>query len=213
MRCRTVPPFPALVLAALALAAFAPPTQAADIATFQLVNTGTTPITQVDLNVVPPGTIVPPVVGTNPDGSDQTASPLTITTGSQGFDKNNLVVLLGNGPGVQDLRLLFGQKETTGPDGKTQFQPVLGANGLPSGELEPGGVLNFSVTLSPTFQGNLHLSLPLTSKGLNIVQYAIDNPGSTAVIPEPLSLVLWSSLAGLSLLHARAYRRSRNILA
>jgi hypothetical protein len=170
-----------------------------DTATFQLSNTnpaGTTPVTKVVANVIPPGTIVPP----NAD-----SSPLTILPGSTGFDQNNLNVLLGagktpSGGPLQALALDFG------PHG-----------------FQPGGVLNFSLSLDQAFQGTPTLQLPTdgTAAGLSIVQTQSATPDvstqgsgqtvlSTSAVPEPLSIALWSMGAmGLALLHVRRYRRIR----
>jgi hypothetical protein len=160
--------------------------------TYQLSNTspaGTTPVTQVVANVIPPGTIVP----TSPS-----VSPLTILPGSFGFDQENLKVLLGagtspSGSPLQALALDFG-----------------------AGGFQPGGVLNFGLSLDKTFQGAPELLLPATSSGLSITEVpAASTPtpgggGTTPTqIPEPMSLVLWSTLAGLAWMRVRGLRRAR----
>jgi hypothetical protein len=211
---RSSPAYPAALAVALALAlCLANPaavraseisnTATADTASYQLTNTnpaGTTPVTKVVANVIPPGTIVPPSAD---------SSPLTILAGSSGFDQNNLNVLLGagktpSGGPLQALALDFG------PQG-----------------FKPGGVLNFSLSLDQAFQGTPTLQLPTdgTATGLSIVQTATATPdvstqgsggtvalqgGTTSAVPEPLSLALWSTGAmGLALIQVRRYRRTR----
>lgn len=201
---RRCPALPAALAAALFLAARPSPVRAAGMipdttakAVYELTNSsppGTPPVTKVVANVIPPGTVVPPDPGT---------SPLTILDGSKGFDQNNLKVLLG--------------------DGKTPSGDPLQALALDFGTqgFQPGGVLNFSVTLDKAFQGAPTLTLPDSPSFLAIVHSANGPPqdGQTGSggapltppsnqVPEPLTLVIWSSgLAGLGLLRARLYRR------
>ncbi len=203
---------------------------ASAIANFRLTNTGNTPISQVDFNVIPPGSITPPVVGTDPTtGKPLTGSPMTILPGSTGFDPSNFSVALGSGPGVQGLRLLFGQKQTVGSDGQVTITPVLGSDGQPTGMFQPGGQLNFALSVDPSYQGALQLVLPSTATGLSLTTLSADPGGSTPQdngvggtgaagdpanqVPEPLSITLWSAATLLGLTRARVYRRARRARA
>jgi hypothetical protein len=200
---RRSPAFSAALAVALFMAARPATVLASGIvnasATYQLTNknpAGTAPVSKIVANVIPPGAIVP----TTPS-----SSPLTIMTGSAGFDQSNLKVLLGSGktPAGDPLQALALDFGTAG--------------------LQPGGILNFSLTLDPSLQAAPALQLPTdgTANGLSIVQTAAEvsatggtglgggEPNNNAV-PEPVSLVLWSSGAmALALAHVRRYRRSR----
>ena len=191
----------ALVLAArpsdsLAEAIVADPTQP----TYHLKNAGTSPVTTVDFDVLPPGTIVPPADG---------KSPLSIVKTSTGFDQGQYATFLSpagtmfNGQPAQFLRLSFG---TPG--------------------LAPGGEIDYQLNLSKAFTGNLQLQLPAdaanslvstTTPGIPAAPPIIDPVQplalvrtSTVTTPEPASVALWASLAGLGLLRAR--RRSRALV-
>jgi hypothetical protein len=205
---RSLAPSAALAVA-LVLAARPLPAHAAAIAanpdstngssSYRLSNTnpaGTAPVTKVVASVIPPGTVVPP---------DPSSSPLTILPGSSGFDQSNLQILLGdgkapNGDPVQAVALDFG---TSG--------------------FQPGGVLNFSLSLDKAFQGSPDLQLPPSAAGLSIMHVNATGTGSNnggtggttpvgtpdTQVPEPLTLFLWSTGAvGLGLVRACAYRRS-----
>jgi hypothetical protein len=179
-------------------------------ATYQLTNNnppGTAPVTQVVANVIPPGAIVP----VNPQ-----TSPLTILPGSSGFNESDLKVLLGSGKTpsggqLQALALDFG-----------------------AGGLAPGGVLNFNLSLDPTLNAAPTLQLPPTATGLSITEVSLppsggnsgggnggssgqpygNGGGGVGNVPEPMTLLIWSTGAlGLGLLRARAYRRARSVLS
>mgnify|MGYP000944272996 CR=1 FL=1 len=150
----------------------------APIPSFRLSNSGPK-LTGVAANVIPPGAIV---VSSNPADS-----PLTILGGSSGFDTSALKVFLGEGTApdntpLQALVLDFG------PDG-----------------FATGGVLNFSLNLAPTlpgypnYNGVPELVLTPPSNSLKI---------EAVPVPEPVSMLVWSSLIGFGLLRARANRRS-----
>jgi hypothetical protein len=201
---RRLPAPPAVAAAALAvllLVARPTPSSASGLTTYRLTNTGaagTAPVKEIVASVIPPGTIKP---------SDPSVSPLTILDGSSGFDQADLKVLLGegqtpDGDPLQALALQFGDEG-----------------------FAPGGVLNFSLSLDPAFEGDLQLVLPPSTSGLTIdaIQAPPVDPGNDpnggdpnnpppvdpgTNVPEPLSLLLWSSLAGLGLIRARAFRRS-----
>jgi hypothetical protein len=133
-------------------------------------------------------------------------SPLTILAGSSGFNSKDLSVALGDG---------------TDPTGKAiqALQLNFGAAGF-----SPGGVLNFSLSLNPSFNGTLQLLLPPDSNGLKLLAFApTTTSGSTSTtsgngsqtgtvtqnsVPEPLSIAVWTSLAGLGWIRARTRARS-----
>jgi hypothetical protein len=164
-------------------------------ASYELVNSnppGTAPVTKIVANVIPPGTIQPP---------DPSTSPLTILPGSSGFDENNLQVLLGSGQTpsgspLQALALNFGSQG-----------------------FAPGGVLNFSLSLSNAFTGAPTLQLPDSSTGLAITQLTTppsnnqpatggtssNNTSTGGTVPEPVSLALWST-AALAFVAVRVHR-------
>jgi hypothetical protein len=153
-------------------------------AAFQLVNAPDATVAQQALTLItPPGAIVPP----NP-----ALSPLTILPGSSGFDQDNLKVLLIDGISPQ-----------TGKEGAGVALGLVFENG----GLAPGGILNFEVSLMPGFQGPLTLDLIAPTPGSVSFGDPPPPPPGTQV-PEPLSVFLWSSLAGLGLIRAHAFRRS-----
>lgn len=196
-------PAPLALVAALCLAAAgSPPTARAAVTTatspvYQLTNTTDRSIQQVVANVVPPGTIVPP---------DAQTPPLTVQSGSSGFDPGQLKVLLGaatspSGSPLQALALDFGSKG-----------------------LAPHGVLDFTLSLDPKFQGNLQLQPVTPTAGVTIAPLVAagstgggagdtssgsgSTPTSTPTVstPEPATLLVWASLAGLGLARARRRR-------
>jgi len=172
-----------------------------NFAYYELVNTRPTTLNDlVVTNVIPPNSIAPP----SPD-----TSPLTILDGSFGFDPKNLQVFLSpTDPKVQGLAIKFA-----------------------NGGLAAGGTLNFKVSLDPSVDPSTPPTLQLQSPetDLKLVQLPpptppvvvpTPNPPSTPVdppdaaptisnTPEPVSITLWSTLAGIGILRARAFRRSR----
>ncbi len=195
----------ALLPAAFIAAALPSSASAASIVTengtkyayYELVNTEAKPVTDLIVtSVVPPNSVQP---------LDPTTSPLTIVGGSSGFDPNNLQVFLSpTDPSSQELALQFG-----------------------NGGLAPGGVLNFKVSLEPSYSsataptltlqppGPVDLS-PMAPELLSYTPTSVNGaPPATPVTnaPEPVSLALWSALAGVGLLRARAFRRSRRAAA
>lgn len=159
------------------------------------VNSGVT-LPQIEAEVQPPGAIVPP---TNADGSQ--GSPLTILSDSKGFDQNNLVVALNNTP----------QGSNTPTDQK--FGLVFFNGGLAADNLVHFSLsIDKSLTTPPTLQ----IVSPTNLAGEII--HADPAPTKTAVvpsnptatnIPEPLSVLVWSLLAGLGLVRARGVRLSQ----
>jgi hypothetical protein len=156
---------------------------------YQLTNPRTTAVNDLIVtNIVPPNSVTP---------INASTSPLSIVNGSFGFDQSNLQVFLSPA------------------DATTQGLALQFANG----GLAPGGVLDFKVSLgsnySSTTPPTLTLQPPdvdLSATSPNLMSYtpasANAAPGATST-PEPVSLALWSALAGAGLLRARAFRRSR----
>ncbi len=208
-----------IALAALGISlAASSPTALADPVTesFTLTNTTGGPVSRADFAVLPAGSIVPPLLGTDPaTGLPQTGSPVTIiTNGSDGFDPANFSVALGSGTNAEGLRLLFGQKQVMDSSGGITFVPVSGPNGEAPRFWDAGGHLHFSVTLDPAFQGAVRL-VSLTA-GLNdpvpdqpSVPPGDPGSGGSPNVPEPTTIVLWSAAAGLGLLKVRHRTRAR----
>jgi hypothetical protein len=201
-RCRT----PLVILTAVfGLAGLV---RAGGMATYQLVNTGdanASPVTQVVAEIIPAGAVSPP---------SPNVDPLTILSGSTGFNKSNLIDFLGNGTlntgnPLQVLKLQF--------DG--------------SG-LAKGGVVNFALNLDPSYTGPPPtLELAPGTTGVSLLSFTPPvtsgaggsgggttpplagggSGGGTNSVPEPISLALWSVAAGLGLLRARAFRRARQV--
>ena len=195
-----------LLLSVVATLATRPSTASAAASTnfgyYELVNTRSTTLNDlVVTNVIPPNSIIPP---------SPTTSPLTILDGSFGFDPKNLQVFLSpTDPKVQGLAINFA-----------------------NGGLAAGGTLNFKLSLdantNPANPPSLQLQAPDTD--LKLVQLPspvvptpiipTPHPPSTPVAapappptientPEPVSITLWSALAGIGFLRARAFRRAQ----
>ncbi len=168
---------------------------------YELVNTRDTPLSGlVVTKVIPPNSITPP---------DASTSPLSILDGSFGFDAKNLQVFLSpTDPTSQGMAINFA-----------------------NGGLAAGGTLNFKVSLDssvdPANPPQLQLQAPDTD--LKLVSLPAPSLAAIPVItpptmpatpvapptptientPEPVSITLWSALAGAGILRARAFRRSR----
>jgi hypothetical protein len=159
----------------------------------------TNPPTPQFTAVVAPVGVVPP-----PSGS--ATGPLTILPGSSGFDTQNLSVYLGSIPSTPNA---------------TITQQALGLSFYGQG-LAAGGVLNFALTIEKSLANNPPQLQSLTS-GISIkfdqietpqaTQQSTDNSSAAVVaqsgqVPEPLSILVWSALAGAGLSRtARARRR------
>jgi hypothetical protein len=146
---------------------------------------------QVVAAVVPPGTVVPP---TQSDGT--AGSPLTILKSSTGFDQSQLIVAL---------------KDGTTTSGATQqlFGLSFFGNGFSrNGQLDFSLNLGNSVTTAPQLQS---LTPGVTIAALDTTSSTTTTSTSTPVVqnsvPEPMSVVLWSAVAGMGLLRARRVRR------
>jgi hypothetical protein len=151
---------------------------------------------QVEAQVNPPGGIVPP---TNPDGTQ--GSPLTILPDSFGFDPNHLVVALNNNPKTNPTDQKFGLV-------------------FFNGGLAPNNLLHFSLSIDKalTTPPTLDVISPTSPSGLVIKPDPVattggsdpNAPGVPPVnTPEPLSVLVWSGLAGLGLVRARGLRHAR----
>jgi hypothetical protein len=219
---------------ALLLVAVAATAHGSTMVNYNLTNQGSTVVNRIDFNVVPPGSVSPPVVGKNPTtGSNITGSPVTLLPNSTGFDPNFFSVALGNAPSAQILRLLFGQSQTVDANGSVTFAPILDSTGKPIGGFQPGGQLNFAVSVDPATSNRFQLQLPSGTTGLSLTQLpatanppsstspsgSTTNTGTTSTVstsnnvPEPMSVVVWGGLLGLGLsrfrtLRARARARS-----
>ncbi len=149
---------------------------------------------QVVAMVVPAGGVVPPI---NADGTQ--GSPLTILSDSTGFDADQLVVAL---------------KDATSSTGTPE--QLLGLVFFGQG-LQPGGVLHFALSIDKALAGNPP-TLVSSTPGITItVEPATTDPGAggdpdkdpTVNVPEPVAFMLWSAVASLIALRARAMQRAR----
>ena len=156
---------------------------------YQLTNPRSTPVTDLIVtNIVPPNSVSP---------INASTSPLSIVNGSFGFDQSNLQVFLSPA------------------DATTQGLALQFANG----GLAAGGVLDFKVSLGSSYNSStpptLALQPPdadLSATAPNLMSYTPASANAApvaAATPEPVSLALWSALAGAGLLRARAFRRAR----
>jgi hypothetical protein len=143
--------------------------------------------------VVNPVGVVPP-----PGGS--VTGPLTILSGSSGFDTQNLAVYLGNFP--------------SDPNAANTSQ-ALGLSFYGQG-LAAGGVLNFALTIDQSLANSPPQLLvdPKQSPGISIKLDGVENSSSSSsssssnptpevVGPEPLSMLVWSVLGIAAFLRTR----------
>lgn len=145
---------------------------------------------QVVAEVVPTGGVVAPSISSgNPTGT-----PLTILPDSHGFDQSSLVV---------------GLKDT----GTTPDQQLFGL-AFNNGGLQPDGLLHFALSIASALSSPP--ALESLTPGVTITLDKASTPSTpptgdpTAVnTPEPLSVLVWSLLAGGGLVRARALRRLR----
>jgi hypothetical protein len=154
---------------------------------YELTNTRSTPVNDLIVtNIVPPNSVQP---------LNATTSPLGIINGSFGFDQSNLQVFLSPADqATQGLALQFA-----------------------NGGLAAGGTLNFKVSLDSSYSSMTAPTLTLQppdadlSPTADLLSYTPNaaNAAPAVATPEPVSLALWSALAGAGLLRARAFRRAR----
>jgi hypothetical protein len=186
---RRCPMIPAVTIAAtLVLAGWSAPARADHLATYQLTTTTglssagpdanhlTVTGPQVIANVIPVGAVVAPVV----DGKEQTPVQILLTPPyppSNGFDQNNLVASLSP------------------TDASAQYVGFSFANG----GLAKNGNLFFGLNISDTVPGSPQVVSQ--TPGVNIQPFQLTPSAET---PEPLSLVLWSTVVGASVWRARS---------
>ena len=167
---------------------------------YELVNTRATTLKDLIVtNVIPPNAITPPSPST---------SPLTILDGSTGFDSKSLQVFLSpSDPNVQGMAINFA-----------------------NGGLAPGGILKFKVSLDSDVKPDSPPKLLLQTPDTDLQLISLPNPTAAEILnppvvvvpvappaptptventPEPVSITLWSALAGVGVLRARAFRRAR----
>ena len=147
--------------------------------------------------------LIEPAGGVVTPASTSTVGPLTILSGSQGFSSSGVFDYLAstkdsNGNPLQALGLSFyGQ-------------------GLASAA--NGGVLNFSLNVTNSSEPPQLVS---QTPGVSIALQPPDSSSSgtgtgtlttASETPEPLSLLLWSALAGAGLLRARAATRKTRLV-
>ena len=205
------------------------PASAASMLKFRLSNQGTQSIGRLDLNILPPGAVVPPVTGTDPATGDPVyGSPLTVQVGTSGFDATLMSVALGEKPGVQALRLLFGQTQTVDAAGNVTFAPITGLDGRPKGQFDPGSILEFALNVDSDKLSVFDLVLPEAAAGLVLQDLPSDRPlvdgppasppppahdpaPTVSQIPEPGPMAFWGILSGWALWRAGRGQRRRPI--
>lgn len=174
----------------------APAAGRADLIDLRLTNTGSSPISQTNFVLLPPGTLVPPVV----DGVEQSpVSALPTSTGvGDTFVKLDTVVDPSGTP--YDLLSLF-------------FVPPADGSSAP-GPLQPGGSFDFQLSVaSPAAIDALKptaADLVLTDITPSSPANPTPSPGTSGggtTVPEPGALLLWASLAIAGLGAARLRRR------
>jgi hypothetical protein len=148
-------------------------------------------------NIAPPQVValIEPPGGVSVPPSSSTQGPLTILANSKGF----------NSTGVYDFL-------ATKSDANGQPLQALGLSFYGQG-LAAGGILNFSLNVH---NQSTPPQLVSQTPGVSIALLPpSSNPGTggdgvpEAKIPEPISLLLWSALAGAGLLRARGLRQSK----
>lgn len=213
----------ALVAALAVLASWTGTARAAALgsnsATYRLIYSapaGSPALVKVAAGVLPPGAIVPPVVGTDPQGRPIEGSPVTILPGSTGVrtDPAPLVALgsgtTSTGEPAQAIGFDFGDRAPDEPfaiDGEVEF----GASGL-----SPGGMLEFALNLANGVTPPLLVLPPTaTAAGLALAnvptaQPVTPTPVPVHPVPEPATVLAWSGLAALALVRARVRARRLN---
>ena len=222
-------PFGVLAATAALLFCLAGPASASKMAGFRLANTTATPVSEVFFGLLPKGTVTPPIIGNAEDGAPIEGSPLRALDTSIGVDTDSAFVLLADDPAAPDMErlfLLFGYRPSTDPDASgLPFDPLLDDNGDRIGELSPGGVFDFELSLADAFDPSMlasgvdGLSLSLLDLPPTDPEPAPGtpdpptggNPGTP--IPEPSALLLWAAPAVAGLAWARRRSRSARVLA
>jgi hypothetical protein len=167
--------------------------------------TGPTPTAGAS-NVTTPQVValIDPAGGVVTPAATSTQGPLTIMPGSSGFSSS----------GVFDYLL-----STTDQNGNPL--QALGLSFYGQG-LAAGGVLNFSLNVTNASNppqlvsqtSGVSIALDSTSSSGGATSSSSSSSSSTTssiTTPEPLSLLLWTTLTGAGLLRARAMRRSHRV--
>ncbi len=164
----------ALMATALALAGWATPARADHIATYTLTSAA---------GLAPPDPSSGPQVVLEVDPMGAVVAPVV-----NGITETPLQILPNGSDGFEFSNLVVGLKNTTNPP-----EQLVGLTFGNSG-LAPGGVLNFGLNISDSVIGSP--TLTSLTPGITVVPLSVNTP-------EPLSLVLWSTLAGACLWRAR----------
>lgn len=196
---RRSPTLSAMLMAVLILAGRAAQVRADGI-TYSLINNTGSPLTEADFTVSPSGALQgPPVNIVDP-------IPAVFNFASQSSGGHPLQVSLGTSPDPSATfdGLVFSFAST---------QPGFNTVPLPSGD-----ALNFTLNTASGFSGTPQLALFQPPNGLSLQVINPNNTGGTPTVsdpgdntppantPEPLSVVLWSTLAGAGLIRARKLR-------
>ena len=222
-------PIGVLAATAVALCCLAVPASASKMAGFRLANTTAVPVSEVFFELLPEGTVTPPIIGNAEDGSAIEGSPLRALDTSTGVDTDSAFVLLADDPNAPDMErlfLLFGYRPSTDPSASAlPFDPLFDEDGNRVGELSPGGVFDFELSLADAFDpstlasGVDGLSLSLLNLPPTDPDPPTGNPDPSdggnpgAQVPEPSALLLWAVPLVLGLALARRRRRAARALA
>jgi hypothetical protein len=162
-----------------------------------------------------------PLTPVDPNGFDPAST-------FRAYDPKNLTVALGQDDPLttQAFRLIFGSQIVTDENGQLNLKAILDEAGNPVGGLKPGAenAIDFRLNLAPASTEVPDL-LPrpevaqfvMVEKFFEPVRTGGRPPGGPPAgggdtqIPEPLSVLLWSGVAGLSLMRVRLFRRHRAI--
>ena len=174
---------------------------------------------QVILNVTPPGAISPLKTGVDASGNPIYAQPLQPLASSTGInsDLGNVAIFLKPPPGTpgtgsQQLGLSFfgsglkslsngGELDFTLSVDKALGTPIL----TPTDPKIHVAAMDLSSTTGSTTTTTTTTTTPTT--GTTLATNTSTPPVSTAVIPEPMSVVLWAAVVGGLALRAKAYRQ------
>jgi hypothetical protein len=150
------------------------------------------------------GAIIDPAGGVVTPATSSKQGPLTILPGSHGFSTSGVFDYLAS---------------TTGTNGQSSLQ-ALGLSFYGQG-LAAGGVLNFSLNVANASNppqlvsqtSGVTITLAPSSSSTSSSSSSSSSSVTADGVPEPMSLLLWSALAGAGWLRVRALRRSGRITA
>jgi hypothetical protein len=113
---------------------------------------------------------------------------------------------------------LFGQTQTVDESGEVTIAPILGLDGRPKGQFDPGSVLEFSLSVDSDQVSLFDLVLPQMAAGLVLQDLPNESIGGGGdgggtptpntpqppvnQIPEPGPLAVWGLVAGWALWRA-----------